>query len=161
MSLGSSRLEVSLDDDFKHIIFHRFEPLIDTPFTNPMVEIHLPIWLCSSIHLRLASLEMLMTMPWSYLPPIPFAQPYVFKDGEESKGVVSTYVDKWNGWYEVNSGVDVHGDFIESENVFSKKSYLEHEVKVSSSILELVHPNSFRFTKLVPNPSPSFYSCHF
>jgi len=39
-------------------------------------------------------------------------------------------------------------------NTPTKKSFLEHEVEVRSSSLELVDPTSLRFVELSPNPLP-------
>ena len=85
----------------------------------------------------------------SYLTPhIHLPQPYGFEWGEESKGDVSAYVDKW---HEAMSDVDKQDGFIESEDPI--ESIIEPTIKVNSPNLESVDPTSLHFSGLTPNPS--------
>ena len=79
-SLGSHKLEVSLDDEFEYTIFPRF----DIALTNNK---DLPISLLSDIPSETSNpRDVTDDVLIKHDLPIPFTQPYGFQEGKNSKG---------------------------------------------------------------------------
>jgi len=108
-------------------------PKIDNPIDALVIGLRKNIDLSISSLLDISSSPSHEDVTYGVMPhlPISFPQPDEFKEGEKSKGDVSTHVDKW---HKDLPDVDKQGEFIELEDIFLAESIVVPTVKVNSLI---------------------------